>query len=47
MATSVGLDKWLSCAWLIISCKNGVSSYEIGRAFDVTQKSAWSSAAAK
>lgn len=37
----IGLDKWLPCAWLIISCKNGVSSYEIGRDLEVTQKTAW------
>ncbi len=37
----LGLDKWLPAAWLVINCKNGVSSYEIGRALGVTQKSAW------
>lgn len=37
----VGLDKWLPAAWLIISCKNGVSSCEIARALRVTQKTAW------
>jgi transposase-like protein len=37
----LGLDKWLTCAWLISSCKNGVSSYEIARDLKVTQKSAW------
>ncbi len=35
------LEKWLPAAWLIISCKNGVSSYELGRALKVTQKTAW------
>jgi transposase-like protein len=37
----VGLDKWLMTAWMIVNCKNGVSSYEIARAIGVTQKSAW------
>jgi transposase-like protein len=35
------LDKWLMAAWMITNCKNGVSSYEIARAVNVTQKSAW------
>src|SRR6266849_827130 len=37
----LGLDKWLTAVWLITSCKNGVSSYEISRALGVTQKTAW------
>ncbi|HXN45206.1 MAG TPA: IS1595 family transposase, partial [Bryobacteraceae bacterium] len=37
----LGLDKWLAAMWMIASCKNGVSSYEIGDALGVTQKSAW------
>ena len=37
----LGLDKWLSAIWLIASCKNGISSYEIHRALKITQKSAW------
>jgi len=37
----LGLDKWLSAAWLIVNAKNGISSYEIHRALGVTQKSAW------
>jgi transposase-like protein len=37
----IPLEKWLCAAWLLISCKNGVSSYEIHRALGVTQKSAW------
>ncbi len=27
--------------WLIVNCKNGISSYEIHRAIGVTQKTAW------
>ncbi|WP_044176206.1 transposase [Granulicella mallensis] len=37
----LGLDKWLMTAWMIVNCKNGVSSYEISRNIGVTQKSAW------
>jgi transposase-like protein len=37
----IGLDKWLCAVWLIANCRSGVSSYEIGRALGVTQKTAW------
>lgn len=37
----ISLEKWLPCAWLVINCKNGVSSYEISRDLGVTQKTAW------
>jgi transposase-like protein len=37
----LGLDKWLPAVWLITSCKNGISSYEIMRDLGVTQKTAW------
>ena len=37
----IGLDKWLPAAWLLVNCKNGVSSYEIARALGITQKAAW------
>jgi len=37
----IPLDKWLTAVWMICNCKNGVSSYEIGRTIGVTQKSAW------
>lgn len=37
----LGLDKWLPAMWLIANCKNGISSYEIGRDLGVTQKTAW------
>ncbi|MEP7366281.1 MAG: IS1595 family transposase, partial [Acidobacteriota bacterium] len=37
----LGLDKWLLAMWMVVNCKNGVSSYEIHRATKVTQKSAW------
>jgi len=37
----IALDKWLMAIWLVVNCKNGVSSYEIARDLKVTQKSAW------
>jgi len=37
----IGLEKWLPCAWLLINCKNGISSYEVSRDLGVTQKTAW------
>ncbi len=37
----IGLDKWLAAMWIVVNCKNGVSSYEIARALGVTQKTAW------
>jgi transposase-like protein len=37
----IGLDKWLVAVWMITNDKNGISSYEIHRALDITQKSAW------
>jgi len=35
------LSKWLPAIWLIASAKNGISSYELGKALDITQKTAW------
>ena len=37
----IGLDKWLAAVWLVVNCKNGISSYEVGRDLGVTQKSTW------
>ena len=37
----ISLEKWLPAAWLIINCKNGISSYELSRDLGITQKSAW------
>lgn len=37
----IGLDKWLTAMWMVVNCKNGISSYEIHRALGVTQKTAW------
>jgi transposase-like protein len=37
----IKLEKWLPVVWLLATCKNGISSYEIHRDIKVTQKSAW------
>lgn len=37
----IGLDKWLPIMWMMVNCKNGISSYEAARAVGITQKSAW------
>jgi transposase-like protein len=37
----IPLDKWLTAMWMILNCKNGVSSCEIAKDVRVNQKSAW------
>ena len=37
----LSLDVWLIALWMLCNCKNGVSSYEIGRATGISQKSSW------
>ncbi len=37
----LGLDKWLVTLWMLVNCKNGISSYEVASTIGVTQKSAW------
>jgi transposase-like protein len=37
----ISLTKWLPALWMLISCKNGVSSYEISRSLGVSQKAGW------
>jgi transposase-like protein len=37
----MGLDKWAVAFWLEVNAKNSISSYELGRALGITQKSAW------
>jgi transposase-like protein len=39
--SALGLDKWMTAFWMLVNCKNGVSSMEIHRTLGVTQKSAW------
>jgi len=35
------LSKWLPALWLVVNAKNGISSCELARALNITQKSAW------
>ncbi len=37
----IPLEKWIPAVWMLVNCRNGISSYEIHRALGVTQKSAW------
>jgi len=39
--SAIPLDKWMTAFWMLVNCKNGVSSMEIHRSVGVTQKSAW------
>ncbi len=39
--SALPLEKWLPALWLVASCKNGISSWELHRSLGVTQKSAW------
>jgi transposase-like protein len=39
--SALPLDVWFVAIWAVSNCKNGISSYELGRATGVTQKSAW------
>jgi transposase-like protein len=37
----IPLQKWLPALWMLISCKNGISSWELHRSLGVSQKAAW------
>jgi transposase-like protein len=37
----VRLQKWLPALWMLVSCKNGISSWELHRSLGVSQKTAW------
>lgn len=39
--SALGLDKWMAAVWMVVNCKNGISSYELHRNLGITQKSAW------
>ena len=39
--SAIPLEKWLPAAWVIVNCKNGISSYELAKDIGVTQKTAW------
>jgi len=37
----LGLDKWMAGFWMLVNCKNGVSSCQLARSLGITQKAAW------
>lgn len=39
--SSIPLGQWLLISWMLGSCRNGISSYEVARTIGITQKSAW------
>jgi transposase-like protein len=39
--SALKLSDWLTGLWMLVNCKNGVSSYELSRATGMAQKSAW------
>jgi transposase-like protein len=39
--SAIDLGKWMIAVWMLVSCKNGISSYELGKAIGVTQRTAW------
>ncbi len=39
--TKVGLQKWFLAIWIVTSHKKGISSLQLSRDIDITQKSAW------
>lgn len=39
--SALGLDKWMIGFWMLVNCKNGVSSMELHRTLGITQKAAW------
>lgn len=39
--SAIPLSKWLPALWLLVNCKNGISSHEVARDLGITQKSAW------
>src|ERR1017187_1711018 len=39
--SAIPLQKWLPAVWSLVNDKNGISSWELHRMLNVTQKSAW------
>ena len=37
----IPLSKWMVALWMLVNCRNGISSYEVARDLGITQKSAW------
>jgi transposase-like protein len=40
-ATHLRLDQWMAGVWMIVNCRNGISSCEIARTIGCKQQSAW------
>lgn len=40
-STHLRLDQWVMAVWMIVNCRNGVSSCEIARTIGCKQQSAW------
>ena len=40
-SSNVPLSKWFVAVWLLANSKNSISSHELGRSIDVTQRTAW------
>src|SRR5438067_6963311 len=39
--SALSLTKWLPALWMLVSCKNGISSYELAADLGISQKAAW------
>lgn len=39
--THLRLDQWIAAVWMIVNCRNGISSCEIARTIGCKQQSAW------
>ncbi len=39
--SALSLTKWLPALWMLVNCKNGISSYELASDLGISQKSAW------
>jgi transposase-like protein len=37
----LGLDTWIIAMWMLANCKNGMSSYELGKVLGIRQNTAW------
>src|SRR5207302_10324613 len=37
----IALEKWFAAIWMVANAAEGVSSHELARALEVTQKTAW------
>src|ERR1039458_2655937 len=37
----IPLNKWFTAIWLVVNCKNGISSIELAKDIGVTQKTGW------